>query len=300
MLPEKEGRINMADFVTLFPTCDIAAVPESFGEIERTFNTVLGAKTTYKGLLGGAGLLTSSTFDRGPALHTRDDGSDWIIIKGKLFDISSGHEDSAPADLLDVLIRNDVQALNRFEGTFALAAWDARARRGWILNDQASMLDLFYAETEHGIYASTNVLALARALGCVLDPACLREFLARGVLVAPSSMFKGIRRVNIGEHLICRDGELRVSRHWSAYAEELDARNISATLGEFTELIASRIAGYADSSRSILCDLTGGLDSRLILAGASSIIALRLATIEQLCQELSFEPDADFLTRDLE
>jgi hypothetical protein len=59
--------------------------------------------------------------------------------------IADVHSETPAVDLKEPLhyfLAEDLRALNRYGGTFALAAWDARKRQGWAVNDQTSMLNL--------------------------------------------------------------------------------------------------------------------------------------------------------------
>ena len=132
---------------------------------------------------------TGAATVEGPASYHAPDGAGWIAIKGIIFDVQS----EEPRVDLEALWRQFASGetidWNRFEGTFALAAWDARHRRGIALNDQTSQLNCYYTEDAEFAYVTTSALPLARKLGRGLSPAAVREFIARGALVAPSAMF---------------------------------------------------------------------------------------------------------------
>ena len=107
----------------------------------------------------------------------------------------------------------------RVEGVFALAAWEAETRTAWLWNDQPSCLNLYLAEQGGALWATTSALVLARCLGLPLDARAACELLARGTVLAPRSMFAGLRRLDLGEHVRYRAGDLAVRRHWSPYRQ---------------------------------------------------------------------------------
>src|SRR3712207_749547 len=193
----------MSDFVTFFPSREHAQPPASFSELGRIFRDPLRVDQVQAEVLHGAAILRTRSVGRMPQFYAREDGSGWIVVKGRIFDVYS---EAAAVDLEELLrhfLTDYVAGVNRYEGTFALAAWDARKTQGWTLNDQTSILNLYYCAHGGGLYVVTNTISLARALGLGLDPHGVQELLARqraGVL-APTTMFSGLRRVNIGEHV---------------------------------------------------------------------------------------------------
>src|SRR3712207_8675288 len=88
------------------------------------------------------------------------------------------------------------------------------------------MLNLYYGEYDDGLYVATNAFSLARALGLGLNPHGVQELLARNALLAPTTMFAGLRRVDVGEHISYRDGSLAHGEHWNKYEPEADYRSV--------------------------------------------------------------------------
>jgi hypothetical protein len=221
-------------------------------------------------MVHGAALLRESSFGRAPLFYARDDGLGWVVVKGAMYDTASESPNVDLDALLENLLAGETSELNRYEGAFALAAWDVRRQQGWAFNDQLSTLNLYYGVYEGGLYVSTNALSLARALGLGLSTDGVQEFLARNVLLAPSTLFDGLRRVNIGEHVSFRSGILSRSRHWYTYAPEASYK----TLREAAEVAAGtavdHIKRYTYSGDAVVCDLTGGLDSRVIASAVSA------------------------------
>ena len=200
----------MSNFVAFFPSEDCAQTPASFSELDRILGGPLRADHVRSEVLNGAAILRARSVDRAPRFYAREDGAGWIVLKGKIFDVRS---ETPAVDLKKLLVHflaEDLRALNRYEGTFALAVWDARRQQGWAVNDQTSMLNLYYGEHDGGLYVSTNAISLARALGLGLDPYGVQELLARNHAgdLAPTTMFAGLRRVDIGEHARYRAGTL--------------------------------------------------------------------------------------------
>ena len=262
----------MPDFVAFFPATEAAQPPTSFSALERAFRGPLRADDVRTDVLRGATLLRTRFAGMSPRFYASEDGAGWIVVKGQIFDVRSETPLVDLEDLLQRFLAEDLTDLNRYEGTFALAAWDARKRQGWAVNDQTSMLNLYYGEQEDaGLYVSTNAISLARALGLGLDPYGVQEFLARNALLAPTTMFAGLRRVNVGEHIRYRAGTLAHGEHWDKYEPEADYRSVREAAEAAAAVVVDRVARYAAvAGGPVVCDLTGGLDSRLIATAADA------------------------------
>jgi hypothetical protein len=268
----------MSNFVAFFPSSDCPQAPRSFSELNRIFRGPLQAGHVQTEVLNGAAILCERSFDRAPRFYAQEDGAGWIVVKGHIFDVRSESPIVDLEELLHHFLAEDLADLNRYEGTFALAVWDARKQQGWAVNDQTSMLNLYYGEHDGGLYVSTNAISLARALGLGLDPYGVQELLARNYagVIAPTTMFAGLRRVDIGEHVRYRAGALSRAKHWHWYEPEASYGSIREAADTAAAVVVDRVARYATSASSVLCDLTGGLDSRLV-ASAACAAGLRFA-----------------------
>jgi hypothetical protein len=260
----------VSNFVAFFPSKDCAQSPASFSELDRISRGPLRANHVQTEVLNGAAILHTRSAGRAPRFYAQEDGAGWIAVKGQIFDVRSETSAVDLRDLLHHFLTEDFSGLNHYEGTFALAAWDARKQQGWAVNDQTSMLNLYYGEYDAGLYVSTNALSLARALSLGLDPRGVQELLARNYAgdLAPTTMFAGLRRVDIGEHVRYRAGTLSRGKHWHWYEPEASYGSIPEAADAAAAVVVDRVARYAASASPVLSDLTGGLDSRLVASAA--------------------------------
>jgi hypothetical protein len=255
----------MSDFVAFFPSRECLRAPASFSEFDSIFRGPLHADYVQSDVVHGAPVLLTRSFGRSPQLYAKKDGSGWVVVKGIIFDVYSKTSAVDLEELLDQILKEEPGDLNRYEGAFALAAWDSRKAQGWAVNDQASVLNLYYGEHNGGLYVTTNALSLARALGLRLDPHGVQEFLAKSVLFAPSTIFAGLRRVNVGEHVRYRAGKVFHSKHWHEYEPEADYRSIREAADAVIQVVADRLSRYGATASPVISDLTGGLDTRLLV-----------------------------------
>jgi len=259
----------MAELLVAFPKNDQAqsAAPLS-AAVELVVDSGLGTDPRSE-TTSGATVCTTSSPAHTPALYSAPNGAGWIAVKGIIFDVQS----EQPRVDLEALWRRFVFGpridWNDYEGTFALAAWDATRRRGVAVNDQTSQLNFYHCEDAGFFYATTSALPLARALGRGLDSAAVREFVARGALVAPSAMFEGFKRLNVGERVDFEDGAAVLKRHWH-YPAELQRWSLDRAAEEAAAVSTDRIGRYAAAGGRVILDLTSGYDSRLLASAADN------------------------------
>jgi hypothetical protein len=208
----------------------------------------------------------------------------WIVVLGLLFDTVSSDPRVDLNVLLDRFLREEPPELNRYEGTFALAAWNAARRTGWIVNDQPSCFNVYFGESRGGMYASSSALPLARTLRLQLDPRGVGELLSRGTVLAPGTMFLGLRRLDVGEHVRYRAGTCAVLRHWSPYRRPLRLRGAAEAAALLADLALDRVRRYRALKTNVVADLTGGYDSRLATAAAHRAGVLAGVTVNGLDQ----------------
>lgn len=258
----------MAEFFAAFPKGDQNEPSPVLLEAARYVeSSQLGSNPLLENALGGAVAITTSPA-HAPRLFMAPDGYGWIVVKGIMFDIGA---DGPRVDLETVWNRFSTNRRidwNRFEGFFALAVWDGRGRRGFALNDQTSTLNAYYAEDERYVYFATRALPLARVLGRGIDPASAREFLARGALVAPSTMFTGLKRLDVGEHVVFEDHAASVGRHWH-FPDRIESWSLRRSAEEAAGVSSDRVRRYAlAAGGKAVFDLTSGYDSRLLASAA--------------------------------
>ena len=248
----------MPNFVAFFPSTEAAQPPTAaFSALERIFRAPLRADDVGTDVLRGATLLRTRSAGMSPRFYASEDGAGWIVVKGQIFDVRSETPLVDLEELLQRFLAEDLADLNRYEGTFALAAWDARRPQGWALNDQASMLNLYYGEQDAGLYVATNAFSLACALGLGLDPHGVQGLLARNALLAPTTRFAGLRRVNVGEHIRYRAGTLAHGEHSNKYEPEADYRSVREA-ADAAAVVVDRASGLRKTSARVgdLADAT--------------------------------------------
>ena len=208
-----------------------------------------------------------------------EDETIWIAFNGEIFNhielrqelVAKGHRFRTKSDT-EVIVHAweewGEDALDRFNGQWAFALWDARKQELILSRDRVGILPLYYAEIGGRVVFGSEVKAIfagAPELPRAFDPAGLDEVFTFWTVVPPRTVFAGVRELEPGHVRIYRDGGARDHAYWSPRYPG-DFRGSTADAGDAVHAALEQ----ATSLRMLRADvdvgsyLSGGLDSSLI------------------------------------
>lgn len=161
--------------------------------------------------------------------------------------------------------------LDRVEGMFASVVWDGDNAQ--IATDPFGEKPLFMAETNDGIYLSSEIGSLARLLDLrpSLSETDLVGYLALGFIAPPATAFQDVRRIGSATHLEIRGGRIAHRRtYWQpplaavgkGRPRPLSEAELDHVHGALIESVKGRL--LADVPVGIF--LSRGIDSALVAA----------------------------------
>ncbi|MFC7331085.1 asparagine synthase (glutamine-hydrolyzing) [Marinactinospora rubrisoli] len=217
-----------------------------------------GAVLTYSGEVYNYPELRARLTARGH--HFRTDSDTEVVLRGYL---------EWGEDVVD-----------RLNGMYAFAVWDARAERLLLVRDRMGIKPLFYHPTPHGVvFGSEPKALLANPLvDAVVDEDGLRELL--GFVKTPErSVYRGMHEVRPGHVVrVDRDGVHR-RRYWRLEARE-HTDDLATTIRTVRELLEDIVERQLVSDVPRCTLLSGGLDSSALTALAAG--RLRAAGAERV------------------
>ncbi|WP_024850716.1 N-acetylglutaminylglutamine amidotransferase [Hydrogenovibrio kuenenii] len=191
--------------------------------------------------------------------------------------IELGHEFRSHSDtevILKAYRQWGMECVKHFEGMFAFAIWDDDHQQLLIARDRFGIKPLYYAPVEGGVKFASNTQALLASGGIdtEIDPVGLHhQFTLHGVIPAPYTILKGIRKLEPGHWMIVNpDGQIFKKSYWHLMAERpADSENLTeeAWIDRIHESLKQAVhkrLTAADVPVGVL--LSGGLDSSLIVA----------------------------------
>ncbi|MET0067733.1 MAG: N-acetylglutaminylglutamine amidotransferase [Candidatus Thiodiazotropha sp.] len=162
--------------------------------------------------------------------------------------------------------------VDRLSGMFAFAIWDTRAKRLFLARDRFGIKPLYYSQDPSRFRFASNTQALLAGgdVDTRLDPVALHfQFTLHGVVPAPHTVFRGIRKLAPGHTLTLEaNGAERIRSYWRYPATRPEtpmneADWLEAIHDQLREAVRKR-NDIADVPVGVL--LSGGLDSSLLVA----------------------------------
>lgn len=222
---------------------------------------------------------------------TTDDGCATIVMNGEIYNFRTlrreleglGYAFSTASDTevaLQAWRAWGRRGIERLEGMFGLAIWDARTHRLTIARDWLGQKSIYYAETPLGFVFASEIKGLL-ALGTIpraLDLETLSHYMSLRYLPGDRTLFAGIKKVPAAHCMELTATERTFHRLWTpAYAPKWSASE-SAALDALDELMAAVVAEHLMSDVPLGAFLSGGIDSSLVVAYAAQASAEPLRT----------------------
>ena len=253
----------MSDFTILIAAGESGDVRPQLAKIAAVFADTYG--TAAGDVIGDADGSALITEENGYKIAHFADKRGWLVVKGMVWDI--GGVNLSPPSLFAGLLADRDRWAGQLNGNFALALWDAVRRELFLLNDHGAKLNLYFGTVADGHLATTAIMPSAVALGIAPSPASVREYLARGTLLAPRSLFADIDRVDVGQSVRLRAGEWSCNQYWLPFRDTSNYRSMDEAATDYASTLVRAVRQSAREGRLVI-DLTGGYDTRLVVAAA--------------------------------
>lgn len=233
----------------------------------------------------GSARLSIIDLSTGQQPISTEDEMQWIVFNGEIFNYlelrqeleSLGHHFCTQSDtevLLHAYEEFGPQCLERLNGQFAFAVWNARDQTLFLARDRLGVRPLFYAMTGNRFVFASEIKAILtqRTISAEIDPAVLGEVFTYWAPLSPHTIFRGIREVPPGHYLLIQKEEIAVKCYWQITFPGSNGDSTSSPtvleehLEQFSTLLidAAKIRLRADVP--VGAYLSGGLDSSTLAA----------------------------------
>ncbi len=223
-----------------------------------------------------AGEFRAALFPRllsGPAGLLREDAGSGsrLLAAGTWFYEDEGAEAGAPrlgADWsrLPEGLRN---LATRLDGMFVLLTFDPRTGTLRAATDRLGTLHVYAAQLGGCLVLSTSSLTLAWLQGGEWDLEGCREFLATGTVFETKSLFRRIEKLEPATVFTFQKGRpVEKTRYWSVAGYRYGKLRPEEIAGALGEEIKRSVRQVCRAYRAPVFDLTGGIDSRILVAAA--------------------------------
>jgi len=161
--------------------------------------------------------------------------------------------------------------LQRFNGQFAFAIYDAARQLLLLARDRFGVRPLFYAQRGGSLYFASEIKAILAAgdVAAAPDPLAIDEVFTFWAPRPPRTGFAGIWSLEPGAFAIWRDGDLSVRQYYELdYPEAADER--PDAVERLDEMMRSCVEHRLRADVPVGAYLSGGLDSSITCALAAA------------------------------
>ncbi len=183
--------------------------------------------------------------------------------------------------------------LERLNGMFALALWDARERRLLLARDRLGIKPLFVATSARRLAFASEPKALLALpdLDRAWDEQALHDYFHFRYVPGPRTAFRAIRQLPPGQRLVAEaDGQLQQSSWWSLAPEPAAS---GEAIEVFAGLLRDAVSLRTVSDVPLGAFLSGGIDSGLVVAFLAAALEEPVKTFTVYDPEVPYYDERD-------
>ncbi len=241
----------------------------------------------------GVGLarVTLGIANGAPQPHWNEAQTICVLLEGELYDTAvlrqqleqKGHTLRTPHDAELILRRYEAYGeafAAPFNGSFLIAIWDRPRQKLIVANDRMGQYPVYYAQQGARLLFASGVRAILADPDVPrdVDRVAMAQFLTFDHLLNDRTLLQAARLLPQASLLIVEGGEKRIHRYWTLrYPEQIDLLPETHYIETFTQLFRQAVRRQAGGA-SLGVLLSGGLDSRMILAELAQIVPHPLHT----------------------
>ncbi len=239
--------------------------------------------------------------DLSPAGHQPMASADalcWIVFNGEVYNYielraelsALGHRFRSDGDTEVVLAayRQWGQAcLERFNGMWAFAIWDARERQIFLARDRFGIKPLYYTWDGRTFAFASEIKSLVGMCGVLFAPDehAIYRFLAGGLLPSPragTTFFTHVRSLPPGHAIFVGNEAVREQRYWRLTPRDDQPLDAVSAVAQYRDLFADAIRLQLRSDVAVGTCLSGGVDSSSIVCMVNRLMQREGISTEQI------------------
>ena len=219
------------------------------------------------------------------------DGQVTIVFNGEIYNFpevraeleAAGHRFRTNCDTEVILAGYQQwaeQCVERLNGMFAFAIWDARGRKLLLARDRVGKKPLYYFRSGSLVMFASELKALRAAGGCpeTVDAEALDCYFSLGYIPAPRTIYQGVRKLRAGHTLVITDLGETERHYWDLSFANPIPRTLEAAIDEFEPLFDDAVKCRLMSEVPLGAFLSGGLDSSLVVSSMARVLGRPVMT----------------------
>ncbi len=193
--------------------------------------------------------------------------------------------------ILEAYRRWGTACLDRLDGMFAFALWDAPARRLFGARDRFGKKPFFYT-IQKGFFHFASELSCLRelpGLSFTLDEHALMRYLAYQYVPCPDTMFKEALQLPPASGFVLEKGSFSIFRYWELPLSESVPTDETEACEELNRLMRAAVRRRLISDVPLGVFLSGGIDSSIVTGLMADISDTPVRSFSIGFQEASYD-----------
>jgi asparagine synthase (glutamine-hydrolysing) len=220
-----------------------------------------------------------------------EDETCWIVFNGEIYNHhelrpvleAKGHRFRTRSDTETILHAYEEYGpacVDRLEGMFAFAVYDARKRELFAARDRVGKKPFFYTVIGGTFWFASELAGLRRVPGWTgdLDLTGLEGYLSLGYFVAPATIYRNVFKLLPGHWLRVADGRVETRQYWDVTEFDTDDRPDAELLKDIDDTLRAAVQARLESEVPLGAFLSGGIDSGLVVSYMAEALGDRLVT----------------------
>ncbi|HLD05347.1 MAG TPA: asparagine synthase (glutamine-hydrolyzing) [Candidatus Nanoarchaeia archaeon] len=165
-----------------------------------------------------------------------------------------------------------IKVLDKLNGMFAIALWDARKKELILARDRFGEKPLYYYHKEGKFAFASELKALLPAgIDRSLDNQALHDFLTLLYLPGDATLFKYVKKLLPAHYLIFKNGKVALKKYWSLSSPKTLSWSEADAARELRRLLEKSVQQRLISDVPLGAFLSGGIDSSTIVGIMSQL-----------------------------
>lgn len=253
--------------------CTIDAADSISNKLYNIFQHIGGEAFTSISGLGNVHFYLTDTKKPLKDIYIKDPSTgSWLALIGT--PLVPGNLKSGGIELIRAFFKDPLACLTyKIDGHFALIAFDASEQKSFLASDINSFIPVFYSISPKGLIAASSELRLARALGSDINEEGLWQAVNLGATWGSLTRFKGVEKLKPHELIIYRKNKVDKLSYWKPEDEIRWNNKFEESVTRWKKILRTNVESFVTSANGVpvSADLTGGEDSRLIVAQCENL-----------------------------
>ena len=172
------------------------------------------------------------------------------------------------------------EAVDHFNGMFAIAAYDARDDSLLLVRDRLGIKPLYYTVAQGALAFASELDALTRSelITGRLNRYAIEAYFHYLYVPAPDTIYAGVHKIRPGEFLRYRKGAVTLHQYWTPKYAIDESWTLDSAAERYRELLDDSIRLQRASDVPLGAFLSGGIDSSAVVASLAEQSGDRIKT----------------------